>query len=68
MLPSQLQDIVHEVLQGSGARLGIHCHDDTGCAVANTLAAVQCPGVFSYAGTATHPNANARTTAAMPVA
>ena len=40
MLPTQLQDIVHEVLQGSGARLGIHCHDDTGCAVANTLAAV----------------------------
>ena len=24
----------------TGARLGIHCHDDTGCAVANTLAAV----------------------------
>jgi 2-isopropylmalate synthase len=41
MLPSHLQDIVHEVLQGSGARLGIHCHDDTGCAVANTLAAVE---------------------------
>jgi len=40
MLPSQLQDIVHEILQGSDARLGIHCHDDTGCAVANTLAAV----------------------------
>ena len=40
MLPTRLQDIVHEVLQGSGARLGIHCHDDTGCAVANTLAAV----------------------------
>jgi 2-isopropylmalate synthase len=40
MLPTQLQDVVHEVLQASGARLGIHCHDDTGCAVANTLAAV----------------------------
>jgi 2-isopropylmalate synthase len=40
MLPVQLQDVVHEVLQGSGARIGIHCHDDTGCAVANTLAAV----------------------------
>ena len=24
-----------------GARLGIHCHNDTGCAVANTLAAVE---------------------------
>jgi len=41
MLPMQLQGIVHEVLQGSGARLGIHCHDDTGCAVANSLAAVE---------------------------
>jgi 2-isopropylmalate synthase len=41
MLPMQLQDIVHEVLEASGARLGIHCHDDTGCAVANTLAAVE---------------------------
>jgi len=40
MLPGRLADIVHDVLAGSGARLGIHCHDDTGCAVANTLAAV----------------------------
>jgi len=39
-LPARLQDVVHEVLQASGARLGIHCHDDTGCAVANTIAAV----------------------------
>jgi 2-isopropylmalate synthase len=41
MLPAQLQDVVHDVLTGSGARIGIHCHDDTGCAVANTLAAVE---------------------------
>jgi 2-isopropylmalate synthase len=27
-------------LEGSGARIGIHCHDDAGCGVANTLAAV----------------------------
>ena len=40
MLPTQLHDVVAEVLASSGARLGIHCHDDTGCAVANTLAAV----------------------------
>ncbi len=40
MLPAHLQDVVHDVLEGSGARIGIHCHDDTGCAVANTLAAV----------------------------
>jgi 2-isopropylmalate synthase len=41
MLPARLADVVHDVLAGSGARLGIHCHDDTGCAVANTLAAVE---------------------------
>jgi 2-isopropylmalate synthase len=41
MLPTQLHDVVAEVLAASGARLGIHCHDDTGCAVANTLAAVE---------------------------
>jgi 2-isopropylmalate synthase len=40
MLPGRLSDVVHEVVRSSGARLGIHCHDDTGCAVANTLAAV----------------------------
>jgi 2-isopropylmalate synthase len=27
-------------LEGAGVKLGIHCHDDAGCAVANTLAAV----------------------------
>ncbi|GAB3129629.1 citramalate synthase [Microbispora hainanensis] len=39
MLPDELADVVHEAA-GTGARIGIHCHDDTGCAVANTLAAV----------------------------
>ena len=28
-------------LERTGFRLGIHCQDDTGCAVANTVAAVQ---------------------------
>jgi 2-isopropylmalate synthase len=28
------------VLGATGAKLGIHCHNDTGCAVANSLAAV----------------------------
>ena len=41
MLPTQLADVVQTVLESSGARLGIHTHDDTGCAVANTLAAVE---------------------------
>ena len=40
MLPPQVSDIVADVLAASGARLGIHCHNDTGCAVANSLAAV----------------------------
>ena len=42
MLPIGIHRIVAEVLDRSGgARLGIHCQDDTGCAVANTLAAVE---------------------------
>ncbi|HEX2312264.1 MAG TPA: citramalate synthase [Thermomonospora sp.] len=40
MLPDELAEVVHEVV-GAGARVGIHCHDDSGCAVANTLAAVK---------------------------
>jgi len=44
MLPPLVADVVGDVLAAvpgdSGARVGIHCHNDTGCAVANTLAAV----------------------------
>ncbi|MEY9873731.1 2-isopropylmalate synthase [Streptacidiphilus sp. MAP12-33] len=40
MLPGGVREIVAEVLAETGARLGIHAQDDTGCAVANTLAAV----------------------------
>ncbi|MFE0046088.1 citramalate synthase [Streptomyces albireticuli] len=40
MLPAQVEAVVRAVLDGTGARLGIHAQDDTGCAVANTLAAV----------------------------
>jgi len=40
MLPPQIEDVVHALAEASGAALGIHCHNDTGCAVANTLAAV----------------------------
>jgi 2-isopropylmalate synthase len=40
MLPDEIADITHDILSNSGARLGIHCHNDTGCAVANSLAAV----------------------------
>ncbi|WP_293780907.1 citramalate synthase [uncultured Aeromicrobium sp.] len=41
MLPHWVADIVAEVAAATGARLGIHAHNDTGCAVANSLAAVQ---------------------------
>ena len=50
MLPDQLSNIVHEVLTTSSARLGIHCHNDTGCAVANSLAAISA-GVTHVQGT-----------------
>jgi 2-isopropylmalate synthase len=40
MLPSWVGDVVDDVLASTGVRVGIHCHNDTGCAVANTLAAV----------------------------
>jgi len=40
MLPAELSDVVHDVLSATTARLGIHCHNDTSCAVANSLAAV----------------------------
>lgn len=40
-LPLQLADTVAEVIKATGARVGIHCQDDTACAVANTVAAVQ---------------------------
>ncbi|WP_046468082.1 citramalate synthase [Allosalinactinospora lopnorensis] len=40
MLPSDITRVVTEVQEATGARLGIHAQDDTGCAVANTLAAV----------------------------
>jgi 2-isopropylmalate synthase len=50
MLPHQVTDVVGTVAS-TGARLGIHSHDDTGCAVANTLAAVAA-GATHVQGTA----------------
>ncbi|MFC7327808.1 citramalate synthase [Marinactinospora rubrisoli] len=40
MLPADVTAVVGAVHARTGARLGIHAQDDTGCAVANTLAAV----------------------------
>jgi 2-isopropylmalate synthase len=54
MLPTEIADIVAAVgdatVGGSAVRLGIHCHNDTGCAVANSLAAVDA-GVAHVQGT-----------------
>ncbi|HLK00118.1 MAG TPA: citramalate synthase, partial [Streptosporangiaceae bacterium] len=51
MLPGELGDVVTRVLDATGARLGIHCHDDTACGVANTLTAVDA-GATHVQGTA----------------
>jgi 2-isopropylmalate synthase len=42
-LPAAISDAMQAVvgeLGGTGVKIGIHCHDDAGCGVANTLAAV----------------------------
>ena len=51
MLPMGVHDVVSQVRARSGIRLGIHTQDDTGCAVANTLAAVDA-GATHVQGTA----------------
>ena len=42
-LPHEIEAIVGDVFRHVGAdvTIGIHCHDDTGCAVANSMAAVR---------------------------
>ena len=51
ILPHEIEEIVTEVAKIiPGDRLGIHCHDDTGNAVANSLAAVRA-GVRHIQGT-----------------
>src|SRR3712207_2728309 len=51
MLPMGVGRVVADVRGRTSGRLGIHCQDDTGCAVANTLAAVEA-GVTHVQGTA----------------
>jgi 2-isopropylmalate synthase len=51
MLPMGVHDIVTAVRGRTGIRLGIHTQDDTACAVANTLAAVDA-GATHVQGTA----------------
>ena len=50
MLPPWIGEIVGATGQTTGAQLGIHCDNDTGCAVANTLAAVDA-GAMHVQGT-----------------
>ena len=50
MLPPWISEIVGATSQTTGVQLGIHCHNDTGCAVANTLAAVDA-GAMHVQGT-----------------
>ncbi|MDR1432344.1 MAG: citramalate synthase [Propionibacteriaceae bacterium] len=49
MLPAWVGGIVAQTAH-VGVNLGVHCHNDTGCAVANTLAAVDA-GVVHVQGT-----------------
>jgi 2-isopropylmalate synthase len=50
MLPFELSQVVRDVAERSDAKLGIHVHNDAGCAVANSLVAVDA-GVFQVQGT-----------------
>jgi 2-isopropylmalate synthase len=49
-LPWEIEQIVGEVKAQIHTPLGIHCHNDSGCGVANTLAAVKA-GVVHVQGT-----------------
>jgi 2-isopropylmalate synthase len=44
-LPDAVEALTARVNGAFGPLVGIHCHDDTGCAVANTLAAVRAGAV-----------------------
>jgi 2-isopropylmalate synthase len=58
MLPLGIAEAVADVAVRTGFRLGIHCQDDTGCAVANSVAAVQ--------AAATHVQCTANATGSGP--
>ncbi|HRD63102.1 MAG TPA: citramalate synthase [Nocardioides sp.] len=40
MLPDWVSDVVSDVIDTTGVRVGIHAHNDSGCAIANSLAAI----------------------------
>lgn len=41
MLPGWVADVVRDVIDSTGGRVGIHAHNDSGCAIANSLAAIE---------------------------
>lgn len=49
-LPSEVGSVVAAVAGRTGTPLGVHCHDDAGCAVAASVAAVEA-GAFQVQGT-----------------
>lgn len=49
-LPSEISEITKEVVETIGGKIGIHCHNDIGMAVANSILAVQ-SGVNHIQGT-----------------
>jgi len=49
MLPAQIADIISRTLT-VGADIGVHCHNDSGCALANSLAALDA-GALMVQGT-----------------
>ncbi len=49
-LPADVAEVVREVRERTSVPLGVHVHNDTGCAVANSLVAVE-EGVFQVQGT-----------------
>lgn len=40
-LPSEVTEVTRRAIERSGVRIGIHAHDDSGLAVANSIAAVE---------------------------
>jgi len=50
MLPPDVAEIVTAAREGTSARIGVHVHNDAGCAVANSLVAVE-HGAFQVQGT-----------------
>ncbi|KMT21202.1 citramalate synthase [Clostridium cylindrosporum] len=44
-MPWEIENIINDVLQNVNVNIGIHCHNDTGMAVANSVVAAKCGAV-----------------------